>query len=224
MNHTILAYDEWVRARKALMSWEKQHTRGRDALARARRDLPWHRIEKSYRFTTTAGEQTLADLFAGKRQLFVKHLMQAPGQDWQCVGCSLEIDHMIGILPHFESHDVSYVVIARAPIEELETVRQRMGWPVKMVWAYGTDFNFDMNVSFRPEDLKAERATYNFELYRGDMEDLSGNSVFWRESDEEIYLTYQTFGRGGEDSLGIYRLFDMLPLGRDGLGQATEQL
>ncbi len=63
------------------------------------------------------------------------------------------------------------------------------------------------------------------------MEDLSGNSVFWRERDAEIYLTYQLFGRGGEDSMGIYRLFDMLPLGReerrpkpqpDGLGKATK--
>jgi hypothetical protein len=47
------------------------------------------------------------------------------------------------------------------------------------------------------------------------MEDLSGNSVFWRERDAEIYLAYQSFGRGGEDSMGIYRLFDMLPLGRE---------
>jgi predicted dithiol-disulfide oxidoreductase (DUF899 family) len=221
MTHDTVRYDEWVRARKALMSWEKQHTKDRDALAEARRNLPWCRIDSPYRFMTTEGEQSLAELFAGRRQLFVKHLMQAPGQDWQCVGCSLEIDHMIGILPHFESHNVSYVVIARAPIEELETIRRRMEWPVKMVSAYGTDFNYDMNVSFRPEDIKAGRATYNFEPYRGDMEDLSGNSIFWREGDEEIYLTYQTFGRGGEDSMGIYRLFDMLPLGREEYGPSN---
>lgn len=215
MKHDIVSHDEWIRARKALMSWEKQHTKERDALAQARRDLPWCRIEKPYRFMTTDGEQTLADLFAGKRQLFVKHMMQGPGQDWQCVGCSLEIDHMTGILPHFQSHDVTYVVIARAPIEELEAVRRRMDWPVRMVSAYGTDFNYDMSVSFRPDTVKAGRATYNFQSYRGDMEDLSGNSVFWRERDAEIYLTYQLFGRGGEDSMGIYRLFDMLPLGRE---------
>lgn len=125
---------------------------------------------------------------------------------------------MSGVLPHFESHNVSYVVIARAPIEELEAVRHRMGWPVKMVSAYDTDFNYDLNVSFRPEDLKAGQATYNYEPYRGDTADLSGNSVLWHESDDEIYLTYQTFGRGGEDTLGIYRLFDMLPLGREERG------
>jgi predicted dithiol-disulfide oxidoreductase (DUF899 family) len=215
MKHDIVPYDQWVRARRALMSWEKEHSHERDALAAARRNLPWFRVEHSYRFMTITGEQSLGDLFAGKRQLFVKHLMQAPGQDWQCVGCSLEIDHMIGILPHFESHDVSYVVVARAPIEELEAVRDRMGWPVKMVSAHNNQFNYDMNVSFHAEDIKIGKASYNFEPYRGKMEDLSGNSIFWREGDEEIYLTYQTFGRGGEEALGIYRLFDMLFLGRE---------
>jgi predicted dithiol-disulfide oxidoreductase (DUF899 family) len=122
---------------------------------------------------------------------------------------------MIGLLPHFESHDVSYVVIARAPIEELEAVRSRMEWPVKMVSAFRTDFNYDMHVSFRPEDMQAGRAQYNFEPYDGDTEELSGNSVFWRDRDDAIYLTYQSFARGGEDAMGIFRLFDMLPLGRE---------
>jgi predicted dithiol-disulfide oxidoreductase (DUF899 family) len=215
MKHDIVSYEEWVRSRKALMSWEKQHTKDRDALARARRNLPWTLVEKAYRFMTTEGEQTLAELFAGKRQLFVKHLMQGPGQDWQCVGCSLEIDHMIGLLPHFESHDVAYVVTARAPIDELEAVRSRMDWPVKMASAFQTDFNYDMHVSFRPEDLKTGRAEYNFEPYRGDSAELSGNSVFWRDENGAIYLTYQLFSRGGEDAMGIFRLFDMLPLGRE---------
>jgi predicted dithiol-disulfide oxidoreductase (DUF899 family) len=78
---------------------------------------------------------------------------------------ALEIDHMTGILPHFASHDVTYVVIARAPIEELEAVRRRMDWPIRMVSAYGTDFNYDMSVSFRPDTMKAGRATYNFQSY-----------------------------------------------------------
>lgn len=59
MKHDIVSHDEWIRARKTLMSWEKQHTKERDALAQARRDLPWCRIEKPYRFMTTDGEQTL---------------------------------------------------------------------------------------------------------------------------------------------------------------------
>jgi predicted dithiol-disulfide oxidoreductase (DUF899 family) len=36
------------------------------------------------------------------------------------VGCSLEVDHMTDILAHLENHDVSYAVVARAPMERRE--------------------------------------------------------------------------------------------------------
>lgn len=45
------------------------------------------------------------------------------------------------------------------------------------------------------------------------MTDLSGDSVFVKE-DGEIFHTYSTFGRGGEEFLGPYRYFDMTPNGR----------
>ncbi len=51
---------------------------------------------------------TLADLFDGRSQLFVKHFMMGPGQVGQCVGCSLEVDHVEGLLVHLQNHDVSY--------------------------------------------------------------------------------------------------------------------
>lgn len=73
-----------------------------------------------------------SDLFEGRGQLYIKHFMMASGAQHQCVGCSLEVDHMTDILPHIENHDVSYAAIARAPIEEIEAVRKRMGW--KFLW------------------------------------------------------------------------------------------
>ena len=36
----------------------------------------------------------------------------------QCEGCSLESDHIDGLRPHFEHHDLPYVAVSRAPIEE----------------------------------------------------------------------------------------------------------
>jgi predicted dithiol-disulfide oxidoreductase (DUF899 family) len=53
--------------------------------------------------------------------------MMGPDQTEQCVGCSLEVDHVEGVLEHLENHDVSYVAVARAPIEEITAVRKRMG-------------------------------------------------------------------------------------------------
>ena len=46
-------------------------------------------------------------------------------------------------------------------------------------------------------------------------EDRSGDSVFFKDPAGEIFHTYSTFGRGGEEFLGIYRYLDATPKGRD---------
>ena len=89
--------------------------------------------------------------------------MMRPGARDQCVGCSLEVDHVEGLLEHLKNHDVSYVVVARAPIEEIEAVRRRMGWRFRWVSSYHSDFNYDFNVSFAAEQVAGGRALYNFE-------------------------------------------------------------
>jgi predicted dithiol-disulfide oxidoreductase (DUF899 family) len=110
--YRIASREEWLTARKALLTKEKELTRRRDALATERRALPWVRVEKRYVFRGPEGEVTLADLFEGRSQLFIKHFMLGPGQVGQCVGCSFEVDHLDGILVHLENHDVSYAVVA----------------------------------------------------------------------------------------------------------------
>src|SRR5262245_12541938 len=137
MNHQrIVSREEWIQARKALVAKEKELTRLRDRLAAERRALLWVRVEKDYVFDAPHGTVTLADLFDGRSQLFVKHFMMGPGQVGQCVGCSLEVDHIDGVLVHLQNHDVSYVAVARAPIEEIEVVRTRMGWRFSWVSSY----------------------------------------------------------------------------------------
>src|SRR5215475_11826298 len=118
----IVSRDEWLAARKELLAKEKEFTRQYDALAGQQRALPWVKIEKEYVFDSPSGKMTLAQLFKGRSQLFVKHFMMGPGAVHQCVGCSLEVDHVEGILEHLENHDVTYVAVARAPIGEIETV------------------------------------------------------------------------------------------------------
>src|SRR5438067_1395381 len=125
-DHEIVSRADWLVARKDLLKREKELTRLRDQLSAERRALPWVKIDKEYIFDAPEGKVTLADLFAGRSQLFIKHFMMGPGQATQCVGCSLEVDHLEGILVHLQNHDVSYVAVARAPIEEIEIVRKRM--------------------------------------------------------------------------------------------------
>ena len=112
--------------RIALLVEERALTKARDRVAAERRALPWVRINKEYVFEGSAGELTLAELFDGRSQLFVKHFMMGPGQETQCVGCLLEVDHVDSLLTHLQNCDVIYVAIARAPIKEIEVVRKRM--------------------------------------------------------------------------------------------------
>jgi predicted dithiol-disulfide oxidoreductase (DUF899 family) len=213
-SHRVVSRDEWLEERTALLVREKEFTRSRDRLAQDQRALPWVRIEKDYVFEGPSGNVTLAQLFDGRSQLFVKHFMMAPGQVHQCVGCSLQVDHVEGLLEHLENHDVTFVAVARAPIDEIEAVRQRMGWRFTWVSSHDSDFNYDFNVSFTPEEVAAGSAYFNYSPTDPGMEDLSGNSIFYKDDAGRIFHTYSTFGRGGEEFLGIYRYFDLMPKGR----------
>src|ERR1041384_1644347 len=85
VNPTKLASrEQWLIARKDLLTREKELTRLRDEVSRHRRELPWVKTEKNYIFEGAGGKETLADLFGGRSQLIVYHFMLGPG--WQ-EGC-----------------------------------------------------------------------------------------------------------------------------------------
>jgi predicted dithiol-disulfide oxidoreductase (DUF899 family) len=214
--HDVVSREEWIERRKALLAKEKEWTRQRDALSAERRELPWVKVEQTYTFDGPKGPVTLSDLFDGHQQLFVKHFMHAPGQrERQCVGCSFEADHVNGILVHLRNNGVSYAAIGRAPIEEIEELRTRMGWTFPFVSSYRNTFNYDFDVSFKPEDVAAGRAYYNYEYTDPGNVDRSGNSVFIKDENGQIYHTYSTYGRGVEATMGMYGMLDMMPMGRN---------
>ena len=125
--HRVASRDEWIEASRRLVAREKELTRAHDRLAEERRALPWVRIDKDYRFGTPAGEQRLIDLFGGNEQLLVYHFMLAPGDEAGCIGCSFLLDHIDGVVVHLRHHGVSVVAVSRAPLEEIERYRARMG-------------------------------------------------------------------------------------------------
>jgi predicted dithiol-disulfide oxidoreductase (DUF899 family) len=216
----VVSREEWCAARIALLAREKELTALKDALAAQRRALPWVRVEKDYVFDGPRGPVTLSQLFEGRSRLFIKHFMMGPGQSHHCVGCSLEVDHLTGIRVHLEHHDLTYVVVARAPIEEIEQLKRKMGWDFTWVSSYHNDFNFDFNVSFTDDEIAAGRGYYNFrqvEVNPG-MIDLSGDSVFVKDAAGQIYHTYSAYARGGEQFLGIYAYLDATPNGRGEYG------
>jgi predicted dithiol-disulfide oxidoreductase (DUF899 family) len=80
--------EEWLAARIALLTEEKELTRRSGELALERQALPWVAVEKDYRFETEDGTKTLADLFDGRPQLLVYHFMFGPTVDgWPDAGC-----------------------------------------------------------------------------------------------------------------------------------------
>src|ERR1700740_1243135 len=211
MEHEVVSREEWLKRRFLLLKQEKALTKHRDLVAAELLRLPWVRVEKEYIFDAPDGKLSLSDLFQGRSQLYIKHFMMAPGAQHQCVGCSLEVDHMTDLLPHLEHHDVSYAVVARAPIAEIEVVRKRMGWNFLWVSAFASDFNYDFEVSFRPEDVRAGRTHYNYRAapdWGASIQDLSGRSVFYKNEAGEIFHTYSAYGRGGEEGMGIYGILD----------------
>jgi len=218
--HKVVSKEQWLEARRALLEREKEFTRARDALSRARRELPWERVEKSYVFEGPKGRETLSDLFAGKSQLVIYHFMFGPDWETGCKSCSFWADNLDGVAPHLRQRDTTFLAVSRAPLAKLEAFRRRMDWSFKWVSSAGSDFNFDYNVSFRPEDSAGGKTVYNYAPLESSMSELPGISVFFKDASGAIFHTYSCYARGLDMVNGAYQLLDLTPKGRDEAGLA----
>jgi predicted dithiol-disulfide oxidoreductase (DUF899 family) len=214
-NHQVVSPEQWLEARKQLLAKEKEFTRLRDQLSRARRDLPWERVTKDYLFDGPAGQETLAQLFEGRSQLVVYHFMFAPDWETGCKSCSFWADNFNGIVPHLNQRDVTFVAIARASLPKLQAFAKRLGWSFKWLSSSGNSFNYDYNVSFAPEALAAGGTTYNYAANEMTLSDLPGISVFFKEADGEVFHTYSCYARGLDMMNTAYHYLDLVPKGRD---------
>jgi predicted dithiol-disulfide oxidoreductase (DUF899 family) len=238
--HEVATHGEWLAARKELLEREKDLTRRSDELARQRLELPWVRIDKEYTFQTDEGTKTLADLFDGRSQLLVYHFMFGPEYSAGCPTCSSIADAFDGVLPHLNNHDVTFLAISRAPLEELQAYKGRMGWQFPWASSQESDFNFDFGVSFTREQQR-EGIEYNYRAISGDdmapllesdvgpiavmaaacgtdsggyMTEGPGMSAFALE-DGAVYHTYSSYARGAEFLMYYYPLLDRAPKGRN---------
>jgi len=215
MEHQVVSREAWLVARKAHLEAEKALTRQRDKLLEERRALPWVKVDKDYVFEGPDGPVTLSDLFAGRSQLFVQHFMLGP--DWKegCAGCSFQADHVDAARQHFEHADLSFAAVARAPYKAIAAFKRRMGWRFPWVSSFGSDFNFDYQVSFRPEELERKEAVYNYTTIDPGIDELPGLSVFYKDEQGTLYHTYSSYARGGEELIGAFNFLDMVPKGRN---------
>jgi predicted dithiol-disulfide oxidoreductase (DUF899 family) len=228
-NHRTGTREEWATAREDLLAREKEHTRLGDELAQRRRELPWVRVEKEYRFDTDDGTRTLAELFDGRSQLLVYHFMFGPSYEAGCPTCSSMADTIDGAIPHLHARDVTMMYVSQAPLEKLQAYKRRMGWNMPWVSSAVSDFNFDLGFSSTEEQTREwvasmleegappiveHNARSSGTDATGYLTQLFGFSAFALD-DGVVYQTYATTGRGVEFLMGYYGILDRTPKGRD---------
>ena len=131
--------------------------------------------------------------------------------------------------------------ISRAPLEKLQAYKRRMGWSFPWASSYGSDFNYDFNVSVTEEQQREGVVEYNFgsrdvkpvlEAGTGPVADFAamvgtdvaaymreapGMSAFVLE-DGVVYHTYSAYARGMDALWGMYPWLDRAPKGRNETG------
>jgi predicted dithiol-disulfide oxidoreductase (DUF899 family) len=235
-DHPIATHDEWLAAREELLEREKEHTRLGDELAKQRRELPWVRVDKDYRFETDDGEKSLVELFDGRSQLLVYHFMFGPSYEAGCPVNSSIADSIDGVLPHLHARDVNFILVSQAPIEKLQSYNRRMGWRLPWVSSSPGDFNFDLGFSQTEERSReaVEQIRLPARASLGDafppiveqnarasgtdivgyLTESPGFSSFVRDG-EDVYQAYSTTWRGLEFIMSYYPILDHAPKGRD---------
>jgi predicted dithiol-disulfide oxidoreductase (DUF899 family) len=232
--HRIGTREEWLAAREDLLTREKEHTRLGDEIAQLRRDLPWVRVDKDYRFDTDDGERSLAELFDGRSQLLVYHFMFGPSYEGGDPVNSSIADSIDGVVPHLRARDATLFLVSQAPVEKLQAYKRRMGWSIPWVSASPGDFNFDLGFSQTEE--KSREAVEQIRLpgwpekdafpliveqnaraagtdIVGYLTENPGFSTFVRDGDE-VYHAYSTTWRGLEFVMTYYPILDHAPKGR----------
>ncbi|MQA75103.1 MAG: DUF899 domain-containing protein [Solirubrobacterales bacterium] len=224
-NHRVGTQEEWQAARDALLAEEKDLTRRNDELAKKRRELPWVPVEKDYSFETQAGTKSLVELFDGRSQLLIYHLMFGPTYEASCPVCSSIADTIDPNAVHLAARDVTMLLASRAPLEPLQAYKERMGWSIDWVSSAGSDFNRDLGFLHTEEELRpflegeipptvkhnAESCGTDVAAYVAEGPGLSAYAL----SDGTVYRTYVTTARGLEPAMAYYALLDRTPIGRN---------
>jgi len=195
----VVSPEEWAAAREKLLVKEKAHTHARDALAAERRRMPRMAVEKDYRFEGPSGEVSLADLFEGRKQLIVYRFFYEPGvKGWPehgCPGCSM-VGDQVAHPAHLNARDTTLAFVSRAPQDEIERWKARMGWELIPWYTITDDFDQDFGV-----------------------EEWHGTNAFVRDTHagtgrDEIFRTYFIDNRGDEAMGSTWNYLDITAFGR----------
>jgi predicted dithiol-disulfide oxidoreductase (DUF899 family) len=228
--HTIGTREEWQAAREALRKREDELNELSNELARQRRELPWVPVEKEYTFATDDGPRTLAELFDGRSQLLVYHIMF--GADYSrgaCPGCSNLADQLSDAVVHVNHRGVTLMCISRAPLSQIQAYKQRMGWTFPWASSNGSDYQYDFGFAMSDEQLQSEMMRNMIDEppewlaawandVGTDLEHGLAEGPGWAAFALEDGVVYHTYSRHAPDGDLLapfyYQLLDQVPFGR----------
>ena len=195
----IVSSEEWHAARDKLLVEEKDFTHARDAMAAARRRMPWMAVDKEYWFEGPEGRVSFEDLFQGRRQLILYRAFYGPEvttyaeggsyPERACVGCSMVADQ-VAHPAHLNARNTTLVFASRAPQENIQQLKKRHGWELIPWYTITDDFDKDFDVN-----------------------DWHGTNAFLRH-DGQIFRTYFVDARGDEQMGSTWSYLDVTALGR----------
>jgi predicted dithiol-disulfide oxidoreductase (DUF899 family) len=194
---------EYRATRTALLAEEIELRRQIERVARRRRALPpGGAVTGDYRFVGEKGQVAFADLFGDKETLVAYSYMYGPQRQRPCPMCTSLMSAWDG-----EARDigqrVSFVIIARSPIERLVAFKRERGWRHLRIYsdpdgAYTRDY-------VHPED--ADVPAYNVFTRRD-----GTIRHFW--SGEMVEGDPGEDPRGAPDLMPLWTVLDTTPEGR----------
>ena len=68
--------------------------------------------------------------------------------------CSSIVDNIDPNVAHLKARDMTMLLVSRAPLEKLQSYKQRMGWGIDWVSTAGSDFNRDLGFTNTEDELR----------------------------------------------------------------------
>jgi predicted dithiol-disulfide oxidoreductase (DUF899 family) len=187
----VTDHDDFEQRLVELRKREKAHTHEGDAIAAVRRRLPMTQVPPETTVIGSDGEVSFGEIFEGRDELVVYSHMFYEGQpsEWQCEGCTRNTFPMgqVADAAYLNAHGITFAVLGYGPYEELAAYRDFMG--------YTTPWYSNAHL---------EHPTVAHE----------GRIACYLRSEDGIYLTYWTTGRGDEVMNPVFGLLDMTAYGR----------
>jgi predicted dithiol-disulfide oxidoreductase (DUF899 family) len=200
---------EYRRRRNELLNLELDLRRQLETVAALRRTLPVSsRVDQDYEFEEESGPVRLSQLFKpGHQSLIVYNFMFGPAMPTPCTSCTSILDGLNGTSPHVNDR-VSFVVVARSPIQRIGELARQRGWTnLRLLSSAANTYNRDY---FGEKDDGSQWPMLNVFSKRPD-------GVYHFYGTEVLFASPES-GQDGRHVDLIWPLWNLFDLTREGRG------